>query len=86
MLRWGGEEFLVIMQSSLEVAKKQAEMLRLAIERETGKICPVTISIGVTVYDGGDYNTSVRQADEALYEAKESGRNKVNIYRAVIGL
>lgn len=86
MLRWGGEEFLVIMQSPLEVAEKQAEMLRLAIERETGKICPVTISIGVTVYDGGDYNTSVRQADEALYEAKESGRNKVNIYRAVIGL
>lgn len=59
----------------------QAETIRQAIERETGKICPVTISVGVTVYDGGDYNTSVRQADEALYQAKESGRNKVNVYR-----
>ena len=81
MLRWGGEEFLLIIQGTLEMAEMQAETIRQAIERETGKICPVTISVGVTVYDGGDYNTSVRQADEALYEAKESGRNKVNVYR-----
>ena len=79
MLRWGGEEFLVIMQGSLETARQQAEEIRMAIEQESGKVCPVTISIGVTKDQGGDYNTSVRLADEALYRAKESGRNRVCI-------
>ena len=82
MLRWGGEEFLVILRSDLAGAEKQAEKIRQAIEKETGKICPVTISIGVTGYHGGDYNASVRMADEALYEAKESGRNRVKIYNS----
>lgn len=80
MLRWGGEEFLIILRSDLVRAEKQAEKIRQAIEKETGKICSVTISIGVTGYHGGDYNASVRMADEALYEAKESGRNRVKIY------
>ncbi len=82
MLRWGGEEFLIILRSDLARAEKQAEKIRQAIEKETGKICPVTISIGVTGYHGGDYNASVRMADEALYEAKESGRNRVKIYNS----
>ena len=82
MLRWGGEEFLVILRSDLAGAEKQAEKIRQAIEKETGKICPVTISIGVTGYHSGDYNASVRMADEALYEAKESGRNRVKIYNS----
>ncbi|MCI5640331.1 MAG: diguanylate cyclase [Lachnospiraceae bacterium] len=56
---------------------KCAENIRQAVQQKTNKVCPVTISIGVTQYRGEDYNASVQRADQALYCAKNTGRNQV---------
>jgi diguanylate cyclase (GGDEF)-like protein len=78
--RWGGEEFVVTLQStSLVHAEVLAQKLRAEVEKfefsEGGK---QTISLGVTQYKQGESIESLmKRVDEALYEAKESGRNKV---------
>lgn len=84
--RYGGEEFLLIMpNSTLEIAAKRAEELRLDIMnlrvayRETP--LNITISIGVAAlpYHGISFKDAVRAADIALNQAKSSGRNRVVI-------
>ena len=40
-------------------------------------MCNATISIGIANYIGGDYHDTIKKADEALYYAKEHGRNQV---------
>lgn len=77
IVRWGGEEFLILLNESLGNAVKCAENMRQAVQQKTKKVCPVTISIGVTQYRGEDYNASVQRADQALYCAKNTGRNQV---------
>jgi len=80
--RWGGEEFMIALQSTdLESASKLAEKLRLKVEnysfQDAGKI---TISLGVTEFKHNETEESfLKRVDEALYEAKDSGRNKVVI-------
>jgi two-component system cell cycle response regulator len=84
--RLGGEEFLVVMpETTLAAAMVVAERLRAAVAVEpfllhgTGKKIPVTVSIGVAVAaDTGDtVDKLLNRADEALYAAKNSGRNRV---------
>jgi two-component system cell cycle response regulator len=85
--RYGGEEFLVILpQSAVEEASQTAERLRRQVEghvfRAGGKELRVTLSLGVAGYPGPDRPTSeglIREADRALYRAKESGRNRVAV-------
>lgn len=84
--RFGGEEFAVILTSTgLENAYQVAEILRLNIERSKLKpaasedsAIQVTVSIGVTEYIPGE-NTDelVKRADEAMYQSKRQGRNRV---------
>lgn len=83
--RYGGEEFLVILQGcELSVAVQIAERIRLTInsspiETPKGPV-PVTMSFGVASIVHGDEtsaNTLVNAADEALYRAKQKGRNRV---------
>lgn len=81
MVRWGGEEFLFILDESVEDTIARAEEIRKAVEGETHEVCPVTISIGVTEYTGGDYNQTVQRADQAMYRAKKEGRNRVCVQR-----
>jgi two-component system cell cycle response regulator len=89
--RFGGEEFVVVMpETDLQVAASVAERLRRYIAERPFKISApvktiaVTISIGVvTANTEGDSTASLLQrADEALYEAKRTGRNKVVVWTA----
>ena len=76
--RWGGEEFLILLPTAtLENATILAEKLRLAIEDyDMGDQLKVTSSFGVTeVKIGDDIKSAVKRADDALYEAKDFGRN-----------
>lgn len=84
--RYGGEEFLVVMpETNLQVALVVAERLRLSIAERpfavsgTTTMLPVTVSVGVsTTLSPDDTPTELlRRADEALYAAKNNGRNRV---------
>jgi diguanylate cyclase (GGDEF)-like protein len=82
--RYGGEEFIVILpETSIEGAVIAAERLRQAIEiidfAPHGCHRRVTVSVGVAQYPvcGRNIEQLVKQADEALYRAKQTGRNRV---------
>lgn len=85
LMRYGGEEFLVILPAaSKENSRSVGERLRRMVEDTTlaegDQAVRVTISVGVTSYpelDATDEQALVKRADEALYSAKESGRNRV---------
>ena len=86
--RYGGEEFCILLpQTSLEEAKVVAERLRSAVEKETvtidavSKPLQVTISVGLAELDIKDLAEDLyMKADSALYQAKETGKNKVVVY------
>ena len=80
LIRWGGEEFVVIMKESCGNFIEHADAFRKAVENTKFAIGKVTISVGVAVYDGGDYQKTIQNADTALYEAKNNGRNQVVMY------
>ncbi|CAA6824306.1 MAG: Unknown protein [uncultured Sulfurovum sp.] len=78
--RWGGEEFVVLLEEiSLEESVKIASYLRHEIEKFNFKIVEnITCSFGVTKFRAGDTEIKFfERVDEALYEAKERGRNQV---------
>ena len=84
VFRMGGEEFLMILVDINDSnARKVAEKLRRKIEEEKLQLTDarkhqVTVSIGVATYNGHpDYQHLLRQADQAMYQAKQSGRNRV---------
>ena len=78
--RFGGEEFLCLLPSTdRNGARRCAERLRVATSRaEFGNKVSVTLSAGVAEYRHGESVTdTLRRADEALYFAKQTGRNRV---------
>lgn len=83
--RWGGEEFLVLMpQSDLAAARGASEKLRQVIEQHRfDKVGTVTVSFGVTQFvPQDDLNVLLKRVDDALYRAKENGRNRVETLTA----
>ena len=78
LCRIGGEEFMIILpHTGRNEAKKVAEKLRISVQ-EHKKIVPITMSFGVTEYIKGESEDFIyKRADEALYKAKQSGRNRV---------
>lgn len=77
--RYGGEEFALILPgSSVGDALDVGERLRRAVA-EWDTLVPVTISVGVAAYPlhGGVAASLVQAADDALYESKRAGRNRV---------
>lgn len=80
--RWGGEEFaLLLPDTDLEGSQTLAENLRKNIAAgRHGPDEPLSASFGVTVYSEGDsLETLLARADEALYRAKDEGRNRVSV-------
>jgi diguanylate cyclase (GGDEF)-like protein len=84
-VRWGGEEFLLVLKGcDLAEAQRIAESLRQKVEGTAvtvnGQHVPVTISIGVSLYDGVESSDqAVDRADTAMYQAKSAGRNRVRV-------
>jgi two-component system cell cycle response regulator len=86
--RYGGEEFILILaHNAIEGAQIAAERWRKAIGDKPfrvpdGREVPVTVSIGVATFDTSFTSSEqlVSAADTALYIAKESGRNRVEVF------
>lgn len=83
--RFGGEEFLVVLRGAdLDGARRAAERIRATIaespfDTSAGPI-PVTVSIGVATWEPPESESDlIRRADDALYKAKEQGRNRVSV-------
>lgn len=78
--RWGGEEFVILLpDTDLQEAAHVAEMIREKISTTNFKdVGTVTCSFGVVTIDDTESGEHLlNRADELLYEAKYSGRNKV---------
>lgn len=78
--RLGGEEFLILLPGIGHAAGREiAERLRVCIEQANPTGIRTTISLGLSAGTGDevDYDTLFKAADEALYEAKREGRNRV---------
>jgi diguanylate cyclase (GGDEF)-like protein/PAS domain S-box-containing protein len=78
--RWGGEEFMIIcIDTDIKGATHFAENLRIAVEEYVFDVVKhKTISVGVTEVKRTDnIETLIKRVDDYLYEAKESGRNRV---------
>ena len=85
--RYGGEEFVVICPgANLQTAASMGERIRHAVEIASFSLgegdIPVTVSIGVGVQHAGHetYEDLLNDADRALYLAKQSGRNRVEVF------
>lgn len=82
--RFGGEEFLVLLpDTSSEAGYKVAEKIRKTIEASQHPVAgKVTISVGLAIADAldKDEDVAIKNADNALYQAKKSGRNQTAVY------
>lgn len=81
LARWGGDEFMLILpNTALEAAKTTAEKLRLLIaSTEIDKRANITLSFGVSQIRTGEsaMRLSIR-VDNALYQSKEAGKNRIS--------
>lgn len=78
--RWGGEEFMLLVEMDIDTAAKLAEKLRILIEIEVKltEIPNFTCSFGVDcLTELNSISEGYKKVDTLLYHAKESGRNKV---------
>jgi len=78
--RLGGEEFLILLpgigrRAGLEIARRLCTAVESA--RPTGIRSTISIGLSAACGDAIDYDTLFKEADEALYEAKRTGRNRV---------
>ena len=85
MGRYGGEEFLIVLAScSLDVAMEIADRGRLAVSQEPVRVAglelDITVSVGVAWSECGDDTATrlIQAADDALYQAKAAGRDRVS--------
>ncbi len=89
--RWGGDEFTVLLpdinspEDAVKTAQRIQESLKPVFKLEEQSL-HITSSIGIALYpdDGEDAETLVKNADAALYRAKERGRNNYQFYNSII--
>ncbi|NOZ68254.1 MAG: diguanylate cyclase [Deferribacteres bacterium] len=80
VVRYGGEEFLVLLfETGLNLAYDVAERIRKSVEAKIN----ITVSIGISSYhrDMKNKRDLIEKADEALYLAKQKGRNRVEVFK-----
>jgi len=88
--RFGGDEFVLVLpdqkdvQTALNVARKIIDAFRDTVVLE-GHALIITSSIGISIYPdhGQDIDTVLKNADSAMYQAKQAGRNQYRLYIAV---
>ena len=79
--RWGGEEFIIVTQETSEKGlmilgeKVREHCSRLHVPGQPN--LKVTVSVGLSVGDVSEFDSVLKKADEALYRAKRSGRDRV---------
>lgn len=85
--RYGGEEFVVyladtVAEDALMVADRLREAVsRIVVQSDADEPVMFTVSIGISSSeDSQEVNTLIKMADDALYKAKESGRNRCVVY------
>ncbi len=82
--RWGGEEFLILLPNTNQQGSKVlSEKIRANIEALEIENIKFTVSIGLAYFDYSEDRTiddAIKKADDALYEAKQSGKNKVCVH------
>jgi diguanylate cyclase (GGDEF)-like protein len=91
LCRYGGEEFVLVQaQASADAVLQRAETFRqgvqgVEVEHDGKRVGPVTISIGIAIFPdhGADGQALLQAADEAMYRAKQGGRNRVEMYAAL---
>lgn len=85
LARWGGEEFAVLVEAADgEHLREAAERMRVLVERSEvrfeGRRVPLSVSVGGTLARPADSpETLFERADQALYSAKQGGRNRAEI-------
>lgn len=87
LARWGGEEFIVFFKfTNVNITLVIAEKIRAAIESMVVEIpehhIKVTVSLGVSCFKAvdSDLTECIERADDAMYESKRTGKNKVTLY------
>ena len=87
LCRYGGEEFAILLpETNIQTAKHIAERLRINISNHSFEVTKLslhlTISIGISWSNGeaAELDDLLDRADEAMYQAKRSGRNRVCVY------
>ena len=84
----GGDEFLILLTGIKEIADAVAVAKRVVKSMASEFLIPshslnITCSLGISIFPdhGGDAETLIRHADQAMYSAKENGRNNVQLFR-----
>ncbi len=85
--RWGGEEFVIFFKfTNIRAALVIAEKIRAAVEALVvsvpGHDIKITVSLGVSCFKlvDSDLSECIERADDAMYESKKTGKNKVTLY------
>ena len=82
LVRWGGEEFIIIVRvESQENILQMTEKIRVKIQNHNFEdIRRLTCSFGIAIYKEDEtISSTITRADEKLYDAKNNGRNQIQI-------
>jgi diguanylate cyclase (GGDEF)-like protein len=87
LFRTGGEEFAVLASGAsladmTGIAQRLRELIAATPLQVHGQVVPMTVSVGLAAAQDGDaqWEDVLRRADEAMYHAKQHGRNRVSVY------